>query len=154
MAQDYTFKISCTTSCAFLLSVERGPPLASNWGNHVGSFPDAASNPRIREYVGIFRYISVVSTQEFMASDYSIRWRSPMELTYETLFVRVTYVLDDSYVCQGQFTQFALRSRVVCGDDFLEENVEECDDGNQISGARSAVRGNVFVSPHPNMYPL
>eukprot|EP00959_Pyramimonas_sp_CCMP1952_P467676 9492017-Pyramimonas_sp.AAC.2 len=93
--QEYTIKLTCETSCAVLVSVERRSHAESGWANQVGEFVDVAGNPRIRKFLGIQPYNSVVNEQEFMASDYSIRWKAPAQLTYETLYVRVTYVMDD-----------------------------------------------------------
>ena len=47
-----------------------------------------------------------------LARDYTIRWRAPDELTYETLYVRVTWVLDNQFFCPGKFSEFPLTSQV------------------------------------------
>lgn len=88
---------------------------------------------RVRSYSGIRPYVAVTNTAT-LARDYSIRWAAPDVLTYEPLFIRITWILDSQVTCFGKFSQFEITSQVVCGDKFLDPK-ERCDDGNKVSGA-------------------
>jgi hypothetical protein len=79
-------------------------------GVQVGDWVNVEDSEKTRRVTGRCDYKAVTNTN-YLARDYSMTWRAPMELTYQPLFVRVTWVLDNQFFCPGKFSQVRVGMR-------------------------------------------
>ena len=77
----------------------------------VGDWVNVEASEKTRRVTGRCDYKAVTNTN-YLARDYSMTWRAPMELTYQPLFVRVTWVLDNQFFCPGKFSQVRVWMRL------------------------------------------
>jgi len=134
----YAIALDCgANECAFLATVEEGARADSGEANWRGNFTDP---PTLRngvggwEYIGLPRVFGAAHSGTMLSTQYSsIVWRAPVALTYTTLVLRITVVVDQTTECEGLYKEVLLTSEVQCGDG-AKDVMEECDDGNAYDG--------------------